>query len=172
MLLLTAAAVVFRCDAVLLLAPVGLHMLATRAFTLPGAVAWGACCLQACLAATVLVDTVMWRPPTPSSSSSTASSGDFWPGSEGVFWPEGRVLWFNTAENRSGEWGVSPAHWYFTSALPRSLLLAYPLAILGAVLERRVRVLLACAFFMIGAGPFAGPPPFSPQLEHLRGGIT
>jgi len=33
--LLTAAAVVFRCDAVLLLAPVSLHMLATRAFTLP-----------------------------------------------------------------------------------------------------------------------------------------
>jgi hypothetical protein len=27
---------VFRCDTILLLAPVGLHMLATRAFTIPG----------------------------------------------------------------------------------------------------------------------------------------
>ncbi|CAI0548376.1 unnamed protein product [Linum tenue] len=30
-------------------------------------------------------------------------------------------------------------HWYFTSALPRSLLAAYPLFMLGVVLDRRVR---------------------------------
>jgi len=33
---MSPSAAVFRCDAILLLAPVGLHMLATRAFTIPG----------------------------------------------------------------------------------------------------------------------------------------
>lgn len=32
-----------------------------------------------------------------------------------------------------------PFHWYFTSALPRALLGAYPLAALGYLLEPRVR---------------------------------
>lgn len=33
-----------------------------------------------------------------------------------------------------------PFHWYFTSALPRALLGAYPLAALAFLLEPRVRV--------------------------------
>ena len=142
--LLTFAAVVFRCDAVLLLAPVGVHMLLVGDFTLPGAVAWGSCCALASLALTVVVDTVFWRPPV-------GTAGPFWPGAEGVFWPEGRVLWFNTAENRSSEWGTAPPHWYLTSALPRSLLLAFPLAVLGCVTERRVRAPAACATFYVAA---------------------
>lgn len=112
-----------------------------------GAVGWGACCVLAALAATVVVDTVMWCPPE-------GATGAFWPGATGIFWPEGRVLWFNTAENRSGEWGRSPPHWYFTSALPRALLLAYPLAFLGAAMERRVRAPLVCAMFYVGAYSF------------------
>eukprot|EP00976_Prorocentrum_cordatum_P036534 743361-Prorocentrum_minimum.AAC.1 len=38
-----------------------------------------------------------------------------------------------------------PFHWYYTSALPRSLLAGAVLAPLGAVLERRVRGLLLVA---------------------------
>ena len=61
---------------------------------------------------------------------------------------------YDTAENRSSEWGTSPPHWYFTSALPRSLLAAYPLAFIGGYAERRVRALLACATFYVGAYSF------------------
>ena len=62
-LLLTASFVIFRCDTALLLAPVGAHMLFTRAFSLAGAVNWGARCVAACLAITIAIDTAAWAPP-------------------------------------------------------------------------------------------------------------
>lgn len=34
-------------------------------------------------------------------------------------WPEGIVLFFNTVENKSAEWGVMPWHWYITNAIPK-----------------------------------------------------
>lgn len=50
---------------------------------------------------------------------------------------------------RSGEWGTSPWHWYATSALPRALMAALPLAGLGALMERRARApLLVAAGFV------------------------
>ena len=40
---------------------------------------------------------------------------------------------------------MQPAHWYFTSALPKALLAALPLAALGALWERRVRASVVIA---------------------------
>ena len=52
---------------------------------------------------------------------------------------------------RSSEWGTMPPHWYFSSALPRALLGALPLAVLGVMLERRLRSKLACVLMYIAA---------------------
>ena len=147
--LLTATCVVFRCDAVLLLAPIGAHMLWTRAFSIPRAVDWGFRCAAACLAATVAVDTAMWAPRDASDRS--AFSGR-WPGSDGIMWPEGRVFWFNTYENRSGEFGTSPWWWYFGNALPRSLTFAFPCAAAGVLRNgNETNLFFFVAFFFVAA---------------------
>uniref|UniRef100_A0ACD5UE52 Uncharacterized protein n=1 Tax=Avena sativa TaxID=4498 RepID=A0ACD5UE52_AVESA len=55
-----------------------------------------------------------------------------------ILWPEFEVFWFNSVLNRSSEWGTHSIHWYFSSALPRSMLVAYPLCLVGALLDRRI----------------------------------
>ncbi|KAJ1944328.1 dolichyl-P-Man:Man(7)GlcNAc(2)-PP-dolichol alpha-1,6-mannosyltransferase [Linderina macrospora] len=50
-------------------------------------------------------------------------------------WPELHVFAFNVVEQRSSEWGVSPAHYYVTHFLPRLLLGALPFAVSGVVLS-------------------------------------
>ncbi|KAI9180754.1 hypothetical protein LWI28_007848 [Acer negundo] len=111
------ATIIFRCDMVLLLGPLGLELLLTKSISL-----WKAfkCCFGTailCIGLTILVDSIMWKK---------------------LVWPEFEVLWFNSVQNRSSEWGTHSFHWYFTSALPRSLLAAYPLFVLGVLLDRRV----------------------------------
>ncbi|KAF1772390.1 GPI mannosyltransferase [Phytophthora cactorum] len=108
--LFTFTTVAFRGDTVLLFAPLVLNMLLSRRVSFFRMVCWGLSSGIVALVLTVLVDSYFWRR---------------W------LWPEGEVLWFNTVQNKSSEWGVSPPLWYFTSALPRALQLTALLIPLG-----------------------------------------
>jgi hypothetical protein len=70
-----------------------------------------------------------------------------------------------------------PWHWYISSALPRALLGALPLAALGCVLERRVGSWLACVVLYIAAysllphkevQALMGAPPADAWLSHVN----
>jgi alpha-1,6-mannosyltransferase len=80
--------------------------------TLKGCVIWGGITSVICIASTVLVDSQFWGR---------------W------LWPELEVLHFNTVQNKSHEWGVSPWHWYFLVALPKSVTISVPLIFLGII---------------------------------------
>lgn len=110
--LLGIATIIFRCDMLILTGSIALTMLGGGEIPfLPTLLTGMLTCLGA-LAVTVVLDSFFWR---------------HW------LWPEGVVLFFNTVENRSSEWGVSTWHWYATSALPKSLTLVLPWIALGVI---------------------------------------
>lgn len=127
---LVLAAVVFRCDVILLLGPIGLSLFWNKKIEIHSSLKWCLIVLVLTVGLTVAVDSVLWQR---------------W------LWPEAEVFWFNSVLNRSSEWGVSPAYWYFTSALPRAMLAAYPLCFLGLGLDRRLAqyVLPVFAFVLL-----------------------
>ncbi|GFP90502.1 dol-p-man:man(7)glcnac(2)-pp-dol alpha-1 6-mannosyltransferase [Phtheirospermum japonicum] len=96
------ATIIFRCDILLLVSPLGLQLLLSRSISLPKAILSCGITALFCVGLTILVDSFPWRR---------------------LLWPELETHAF---------------HWYFTSALPRSLLAAYPLFVLGVLLDRRV----------------------------------
>ncbi|XP_020412312.1 dol-P-Man:Man(7)GlcNAc(2)-PP-Dol alpha-1,6-mannosyltransferase [Prunus persica] len=122
------ATVIFRCDILLLLCPLGLELLLTRRISLWKALKCCSLCAILCIGLTVLVDSIMWKR---------------------LLWPEFEVFWFNSVLNRSSEWGTHPFHWYFTSALPRLLLAAYPLFLLGVLLDRRILLFILPVFSFV-----------------------
>ncbi|CAM9889786.1 unnamed protein product [Scytosiphon promiscuus] len=95
--LFTLAAFIFRCDILVLLAPLTLQLLLTRRVRPTGVVGTGLKWAIPSVMASVLIDSALW------------------------VWPESQVLLFNTVDNRSSEWGEMPFHWYLSSALPRAL---------------------------------------------------
>lgn len=130
LLALVPAAVCLRAELLLWLAPLGLLCLGQRAVRFCAVLRAGLALGLASLAASLLVDSLFWRRP---------------------LWPEGEVLLFNTVQNQSSRWGVSPPLWYFTSALPRALLGAGPLALYGGAVEPRARPLLALPLAFVAA---------------------
>lgn len=69
-------------------------------------------------------------------------------------WPELWGFYYNAILGSSSEWGVSPWHWYFTSALPRIFLnpLAIPLmafALLQPGISRQARITIIPSLLFI-----------------------
>jgi alpha-1,6-mannosyltransferase len=76
------------------------------------------------------------------------------------------VLYFNTVLNKSHEWGTSPFHWYFTSAIPKSITLAIPLTLIGLVYRRKQHFLdLDILTIIIPAFLFVGLYSLLPHKE-------
>ena len=120
-------AIVFRAEVALLLGLIVLDALARRRVRFWWVVWCGIVFGLIALLVTAALDSLLWGRPV---------------------WPEGSGLLFNVVNNQSHLYGVSPWHWYATSALPRALLGAFPLALVGLVTQPRVRrlALLGVAF--------------------------
>ena len=78
---------------------------------------WGAGISIISIVLTILIDSHFWN---------------FW------LWPEYQVLHFNTVQNKSSEWGVSPWWWYFAIAIPKSVTISYPLALFAIIYKPKV----------------------------------
>ncbi|KAK6755187.1 hypothetical protein RB195_013891 [Necator americanus] len=127
----TTAVVLFRCELVLLFAPIFLPVILRGRLPLfgwDGALAIGIKTAAKVLAVTIPVDSLFWRR---------------------IIYPEFEVAVFNILENRSHEYGVSPFLWYFYSSLPRGLLASLPLAILGVLLDRRIQHMILSVLVFI-----------------------
>ncbi|GAM21373.1 hypothetical protein SAMD00019534_045480 [Acytostelium subglobosum LB1] len=117
--LLTVSIFVFRSEVLVLAGPVVLALLVTRRLSFLRFVLIGAITAALAIGVSVLVDSYFWRR---------------------TLYPEMEVFLFNTVENRSHEWGTMPWHWYFSSALPRALLLWFPVGLIAPVIVERRRL--------------------------------
>eukprot|EP00808_Paulinella_micropora_P013680 g55308.t1 len=130
--LLAFATIVFRCDVLILAAPILLASLLYGWISLPRLLVVGIRASVLSIALTVAVDSVLWR--------------------RFPYWPELEVFLFNTYENKSSHWGIEPPLWYFKSCLPKVLtgwLLCFPFGLVASPLplvwqqQPRLRALIS-----------------------------
>uniref|UniRef100_A0A7S3V6T0 Mannosyltransferase n=1 Tax=Chaetoceros debilis TaxID=122233 RepID=A0A7S3V6T0_9STRA len=105
-------AAVVRCDTLILLFTFGLTLLISKQVTIQRAIRIGLVSAAVSILLTVPLDSLLWQR---------------------LLWPEAEVLLFNTVENKSSDYGVSPWHWYALKALPKGLLLTLPLVPLSSL---------------------------------------
>ncbi|TPX08911.1 uncharacterized protein E0L32_009615 [Thyridium curvatum] len=122
--LLVFAAVIFRSEVAILLGSHVLYLLAVPLTSLDKVAYPFALASAVALLITVPVDSYFWQR---------------------ALWPELWGFYYNAVQGSASAWGVSPWHYYFTSALPRLLLnpLAY-LALLPWALRQPATARAAC----------------------------
>lgn len=94
------AGIIFRSEVALLLATSGLYLFAIARVPLKKLIPPFAISVIVALAVSVPIDSYFWQKP---------------------LWPELWGFYYNAILGSSSNWGVSPWHYYFTSALPRLL---------------------------------------------------
>lgn len=137
--LLTFSAVIFRAELALLLGSVGLYLLVTRRTTLRNLVV--ACVVSSAVAllVSVPIDSYFWLKP---------------------LWPELWGFYYNVVQGSSSDWGVSPWHYYFTSAIPRMILnpaalaVLIPLSLYSPATSRAARSLLVPSLLFVAIYSF------------------
>ncbi|KAG8165178.1 hypothetical protein KVR01_005453 [Diaporthe batatas] len=92
------AAVVFRSEIALLLATNSLWLLIIPMISLQRLIPPFLVSFVAALAISIPIDSYFWQKP---------------------IWPELWGFYYNVVQGSSSNWGTSPWHWYFTSALPK-----------------------------------------------------
>eukprot|EP00606_Chrysophyceae_sp_TOSAG23-5_P000612 GSChrysophyteH2.ASY1.ANO1.811.1 assembled CDS len=125
--LIGACAVIFRCDLLVLVAPLYLQMLLFGEISFPHSVMIGLIAFVNNVLASPLFQIM-----------------------KGWVWPEGMVLHFNTIANRSSEWGTQSWHWYFSNALPRALNSSLILLLNGFEKQKELIYYIMPAFVFVG----------------------
>ena len=119
--ILVIATTIFRCDLLLLLFNVGLSWIfIMKQLSIVQAIKIGILSGVFALVVSVPLDSMMWK---------------YW------VWPEGSVFYFNTVLGKSSDWGTEVWHWYFTSAIPKLMLLTILLVPLSSL--RIVEILVS-----------------------------
>ena len=174
--------VVQRCDMLPLAGLIGLHMLLSGQVKLHQGIAYGLVAGAGSLLLTVACDSWLWQrwlwpegevlwfntvlnrcaPTGPPALKAVH-------GAHAVDAPCAVLQPACTAPCRSSEWGVSVWHWYWTSALPRALAPALPLAGVGALLDRRAAQLVGVAAAYVALYSYL-PHKEVRSLAHGRGG--
>ncbi|TEA21242.1 Dol-P-Man:Man(7)GlcNAc(2)-PP-Dol alpha-1,6-mannosyltransferase [Colletotrichum sidae] len=132
--LLVFAAAIFRSEVALLLATTALHLLLTSQTTITRLIRPFFVSFTVALAVSVPLDSYFWQKP---------------------LWPELWGFYYNAILGSSSNWGVSPWHYYFTSALPRllvnplTIVLLTPLALTQPGTSRAARSLIIPSLLFI-----------------------